>query len=51
MSIDVEGFELEVMKTVDFDKVKAHIITYEFNHGEKDDKVNPMRVVDQLRQL
>lgn len=37
MSIDTEGSELEVLKSIDFDSVKIHVITVENNY--KDNKI------------
>ena len=32
-SLDVEGVELEVLKTIPFDKVDIRVMTVEFSHG------------------
>lgn len=34
LSLDTEGSELEILKTIDFDVIKIKVITVENNHGE-----------------
>ena len=35
-SLDVEGFELPILKTIPFDKLDISMLAVEFNHGNKD---------------
>eukprot|EP01112_Ceratiomyxa_fruticulosa_P020851 TRINITY_DN721_c0_g1_i1.p1 TRINITY_DN721_c0_g1~~TRINITY_DN721_c0_g1_i1.p1 ORF type:complete len:289 (-),score=52.96 TRINITY_DN721_c0_g1_i1:71-937(-) len=36
LSVDVEGAELEVLKSIDFSRVKTHVVVVEANEGEED---------------
>ncbi len=35
-SLDVEGVELDILKTIPFDKLDIHILSVEYGHGNKD---------------
>ena len=35
-SLDVEGFELHILKTIPFDVIDIAVLTVEYLHGDKD---------------